>query len=195
MPQRTRSRLRRRRPSREEYPLYLIVCEGAVTERQYFDDLRVLLRIPIHFKFITGASPATLVQKAAAEKKKPNDFDDIWVLFDIDNHPNVPNAKQQARDNDLKVAISNPCFELWALLHFQDQHAYIERNDLRRLLREHVPGYEKRLPFGQLSPLTEDAQRRASALRDRHRQNQMEGANPSTDADRLVETLLNIRPM
>src|ERR1700692_4009770 len=100
-----KDRLSRRKPSRVEYPVYLIVCEGKVTEVEYFQDMRHLLRVPLKFEFIAGASPVTLVQKAAAEKKKSNDFDDIWIVFDIDSHENIPAAKQQAADNQLKVAI------------------------------------------------------------------------------------------
>ena len=76
--------------------------------------------------------PKTLVERAVAmkreaalEAKRKKDenlkYDQVWCVFDIDEHPFVPEAKQQARDNGIEVAISNPCFELWALLHFRDQ--------------------------------------------------------------------------
>ena len=37
---------------------------------------------------------------------------EVWCVFDIDEHPKVLEASQQAMDNGLKVAISNRCFEL-----------------------------------------------------------------------------------
>jgi len=39
--------LRRSGWSREPLARYLIVCEGAITEKSYFSDLRHLERIPI----------------------------------------------------------------------------------------------------------------------------------------------------
>jgi hypothetical protein len=30
----------------------------------------------------------------------------VWCVFDVDIHPNLPEAKQQARDNGLSLAIS-----------------------------------------------------------------------------------------
>ena len=109
---RVRNSLKRRAPFKDAYPIYLIVCEGEVTERQYFSDLRHLKRVPLTLKFIAGAGPATLVQKAASVRKAPNDYDRIWVVFDVDAHPGLAGAKKQAEDNGLSVIVSNPCFEL-----------------------------------------------------------------------------------
>jgi hypothetical protein len=191
MPKRSRDSLARRKPLREPYPTFLIVCEGVVTEKEYFIDLRNLARIPITLNFRAGGVPRTLVQIAAEEKKKPNDFDQIWIVFDVDRHPDIASALQQAKDNDLPVAMSNPCFELWALLHFQDQNAHIERADVQRLCREHLPGYAKKLPTDKLMPHIQGAFARAAELRKRHARNQTDGHNPSTDVDKLVKTIID----
>ncbi len=193
MSNRSRDSLARRKPSREAYPTFLVVCEGKVTEREYFDDLRHLCRVPVKLEFRSGGVPKTLVQVAAEEKKKPNEYDAIWVVFDVDEHPDIPNARQQARDNDLPVAMSNPCFELWALLHFRDQNAYIERQDVRRLCQSHMPGYAKKLPCDKLMPHIEDALARAAGLRARNIRNGTDGHNPCTDVDKLVKTIRDAR--
>jgi hypothetical protein len=182
-----RDQLKRRRPTRQVNPTFLIVCEGEVTEKNYLTDLKCHYRIPITLRFIPGGVPLTLVQKAVEQKrKKVRDFDQIWVVCDVDSHPNIPAAKVQARDNGIPMAISNPCFELWALLHFQDQNAYIDRVPLRELCKEHMPGYVKNLVFERLLSGLPMALQRAERLRARNERNETEGGNPSTDADLLI---------
>jgi hypothetical protein len=105
-----RDGLRRRRPFRNPLPRILIVCEGTRTEPGYFNELRHTERIPIDLKIRPGGVPKTLVQRAVDLKdaakmdaKTRQDenllYDDVWCVFDIDEHPAIPDAKQQARDN------------------------------------------------------------------------------------------------
>ncbi len=55
--------------------------------------------------------------------------------MDVDDHPNLKSAIQQAKDNDLIPIISNQAFELWYLLHFIEySSAYIHRNDIYKKL-------------------------------------------------------------
>jgi hypothetical protein len=186
--------LRRRKPFREPKPRILIVCEGTRTEPEYFTDLRNRERSLVELVIEAGGTPKTLVERAVALKKEskrqakkdPNlGYEHVWCVFDVDEHPYVAEAQQQARDNKIDVAISNPCFELWALLHFQDQHAWIDRSNVQHLCRQHMPGYVKRLPCHILHPLTDDARRRAMAL------DNSTGENPSTTVYRLVECIVN----
>lgn len=41
----------------------------------------------------------------------------VWCLFDRDEHEGIETALKQAREGDVRVAFSHPCFELWRLLH------------------------------------------------------------------------------
>ncbi|WP_409471987.1 RloB family protein [Streptomyces sp. HC307] len=41
----------------------------------------------------------------------------VWCLFDRDEHEGIETALKQAREGDVKVAFSHPCFEVWRLLH------------------------------------------------------------------------------
>jgi hypothetical protein len=36
----------------------------------------------------------------------------VWCVFDIDEHPVIPEAKDQAPANRIELTISNPYFEL-----------------------------------------------------------------------------------
>lgn len=193
-----RDDLRRRRPARQPNPRILIVCEGSRTEPDYFNDLRRAERRPIELVIVPAGKPRTVVKKAVemqreARRKAKRDpflgYDEVWCVFDIDDHPLVPDAMQQARDNRIELAVSNPCFELWALLHFQDHQAHIERARLRDICREHMPNYDKVLPFSVLSRTVEDAIRRAEELDRIQDHRGTPGGNPSTGIYRLVRSI------
>jgi hypothetical protein len=195
---RNRESLRRRRPLRTPKPRFLLVCEGTVTEPRYFADVQHSERSLINLQVEPGGTPKTLVERAVerkreADRKATKDanekYEEVWCVFDIDEHPLVPAAKDQARANGIELAISNPCFELWALLHFQDQHAHIERGKLHHRCATHMPGYEKRLDYGTLRPKYSDALKRAGDLERWHESRGTTGANPSTTVYKLVERI------
>jgi hypothetical protein len=50
--------------------------------------------------------------------------DEVWCVFDVDEHPKLAEARDQANANGIQLAVSNPCFELWLLLHFQEHRAH-----------------------------------------------------------------------
>jgi putative AbiEii toxin of type IV toxin-antitoxin system/RloB-like protein len=100
--------LRRRRPLRSPLPRILIVCEGTRTEPGYFNELRHTERIPIELVISPGGVPKNVcgasgrVEKPAQKDAKTRQnqtlrYEDVWCVFDIDEHPAVSDAKQQAR--------------------------------------------------------------------------------------------------
>jgi RloB-like protein len=195
-----RDTLRRRRAFRPPLPRFLIVCEGTLTEPGYFQETRRLERSLIDLEISPGGEPKALVQRAVEKKKNAERlarsqkdsnlrYDQVWCVFDIDEHPLIPEAKQQAGANGIELAISNPCFELWALLHFRDQRAHIERGPLHHECKKYMPGYEKQLPSAQMHPLCDDAMGRARDLDRWQISRGCEGANPSTGVYRLMERI------
>jgi RloB-like protein len=125
---RNRDDLQRRRPRRQPKPRFLIVCEGTVTEPRYFKDVQHTERSVIDLRIEPGGKPKTLVERATGLKREANGkarklkddnqkYEEVWCVFDIDEHPLIREAKDQAKANRIELAISNPCFELWALLH------------------------------------------------------------------------------
>ena len=75
-----------------------------------------------------GASPAAVVEQAIAEHEKLETDDDerdsVWALIDMEQEPSAQkramNAKQLGEKRGIKVALSDPCFEVWTLLHLED---------------------------------------------------------------------------
>jgi hypothetical protein len=91
----------------------------------------------------------------------------------------------------IRIAVSNPCFELWPLLHLADQRAHISGATLRNALQTRMPGYDKSLSCEQLRGRYSTARSRAQALREQHvRHGRSPTSNPSTDVGVLVDALL-----
>lgn len=194
--------LRRRPPSRDPRPRILVLCEGQVTEHEYLEAFRLeeqnqLVEVEVDNQ---GGSPKTLVERAALRKKDAAQdaermrddnlkYDKVWCVFDVDNHPKLLDARQQARDNNICLAISNPCFELWLLLHFCDHTAHVERKPAASLLRKYIKGYNKHVPFDVLRDGYGEAVGRAQHLEKRHSEAGPAGDNPSTTVYKLTEQI------
>ncbi len=195
----TKAAPRRGAPTRKPRPYVLIVCEGAKTEPNYFDAFRTdkhLSRelIKIVPGDVSGNNPKSIVEYAKRRmgeaRKEGAEYDEVWCVFDCDEHERLPEAFVQARANGMKVAFSNPCFELWFLLHFEYHSAPVERDVLVQKLKCHLPGYSKSSrPYFELQAKQATAIQNAKKLRIHH------GAtfddndakpNPSTTADDLV---------
>jgi len=175
----------------------LVVCEGEVTEVEYFTGLRIAERIPIELEVDPGGDPKALVDRAVksarASRRAKDPYDHVWCVFDVDEHPKMADAKQKALANKLPYALSNPCFELWILLHFQDQTASLDRHQALRLCQSHMPGYDKHLPPGVLEDLYDDAIMRAEALIRRQQGIGDPEGNPSTGVHELVRIVRSYR--
>lgn len=57
------------------------------------------------------------VQQAKRGNLKKELWPQVWCLFDRDEHDSIETALKQAREGDVRVAFSHPCFEVWRLLH------------------------------------------------------------------------------
>jgi RloB-like protein len=119
-------------------------------------------------------------------KKRCDDkYDEVWAVFDRDDHPLYTEAQKQADDNKIHCANSDPSFELWLLLHFHDQTAPIDRKAARKKLKQHLPKFDKHVDFVSLAAGLDEACLRAKKLRQLVKANKTDG-NPSTKVNRLV---------
>lgn len=194
--------IRRRGPTRQPKIRILIVCEGKLTEPEYFRAFQQSARNPrVHLEVAkeTGV-PLTVVQEAmhhkeaaAQEARRQHDenlcWDEVWAVFDVDEHPNLDKARQLASTSGILLAVSNPCFELWALLHFQDQRAHCERDKARAALQRHLPRYDKSLDFAKMHPHYDEAVQRAKALDREAAVHKGPGRNPTTGVYQVTESI------
>ncbi len=94
-----------------------------------------------------------------------------------------------AEDNDIQLAISNPCFELWLYLHFAEQPGLRHRHDLQRMLKKHLPTYDKHVVYSDYAAGYGEAVKRATRLEENAKANNDEGKNPTTGVWRLTESI------
>jgi hypothetical protein len=180
----------------------LVYVEGARTEEEYVVYWHRRYRTRIHVTIADEHGvPMTLVDLAAAARQQAEReerrgrgaaWDEIWCVFDEDTHPNVAEAIAKAEANSINVAVSSPCIELWFILHFENQTAYIERRQAQSRAR-HLLGCEKGLSDKALDILAEryeDARTRAIALDEKHAGDDSPArSNPSSEIWKLVDRI------
>ncbi len=196
-------RAARRVPFLEPRPRILVVCEGEVTEPQYLEGFRRWCknpRVEVHIEG-RGGVPFTLVKKArdiraaaeaeaAAEKDENLRYEQVWCVFDFDQHPRLAEARRMAKDNGLRLAMSNACFELWLLLHLRDNPGAQNRHKLQEMLADRMPGIrEKHLDFDLLIPGYDEAFRRAERLERDALAAGEEGRDPTTEVFHLTDSI------
>lgn len=200
------------RPSRQRSlgRRILISCEGEKTEYGYFEDVRKSLRMEPNKIIVLkpeASDPLSIVRQALEERdyrqqEKAWDEDDMaWAVFDGDEHKanNIENwhqALRLAQEKDIRLAISNPSFEYWYLLHYQDQNGYLTRHQALSLLKTYVPKYEKSdvLYREELQSRTEDAIDRAQRVAHQASVGALEAyANPCTQVWELVALILSLQ--
>lgn len=109
--------------------LVVIASEDRYAVRQYFE---LFESRRIQFKFLEttdGKSAPEHVFERLEEYLDEFDIgpeDQLWFVSDTDHWvepghvANLVQVVRKCRDKAIRVAISNPCFELWLLMHFAD---------------------------------------------------------------------------
>ncbi|NBW08193.1 MAG: RloB domain-containing protein [Caulobacteraceae bacterium] len=189
------------KPRIEQRQRLIIACEGRRTEPEYIarfaaDRRNALVTIEV----VKGVGvPKTIVRRAIEEKRRAQrrgefkPIDQVWAVFDRDEHVCIPEAYELARTHGIHVAFSNPCFELWALLHFDNYGSQFTRGEAQRLLKRVMAGYDrtgcKTFDYDAMQAGFEEACERAGRLQ---RAREGDGSNrgsPYTDVDLLMKTI------
>jgi hypothetical protein len=123
-----------RRSGVRDARLIIIASEGTNTEKQYFDALQARYRnTRIHPESIerrTTASDPAHVMKGLDDFRKeykirPGD-DELWLVIDVDRwgEAKLAEVARKCQQKGYELAVSNPCFEVWLLLHIKALHEY-----------------------------------------------------------------------
>ena len=163
-------------------PNFFVFCEGK-TEIAYVKFLRSLYRVPI--QVITKMSKSSISTEDIERSKRDyigTDQDKVFLMFDLDVSDMLENLKKIP---DAELLVSNPCIELWFLLHYQEQRTKILTDNCIQKLQKVSKEYKK----GCLS----DEEKRCFAVNvplavDRA-QKMTEFENPSTTVYKLIEML------
>ncbi|MBE8997629.1 RloB domain-containing protein [Nostoc sp. LEGE 12447] len=204
-------KLNRHAPSRNIAQKILIACEGSKTEPIYFNSIRNELRSStldiIVLPHQNKTDPRSIIERLIEERQQRKDNqqwskeDEAWAVFDGDEHiekslENWQSAINRATSQKINLAITNPCFELWYLIHFQDHFAQINRDRLVNLLGKHIPNYDKSMCLypKPLKSLTEQAIQRAEKMAKQIERNELsEHSNPCCRGlPKLISSLLSL---
>jgi len=191
----------------------LIVGEGQQTEPNYFREFRlestVSERFSVTVKKGHGRSPEAVVAEALRYKEQAENrgeyYDEVWCVLDVeglDKRESLERAIVAARQNDIVLCLSNPCFEVWLLAHFvRESRAHngcdsvIERLNThwRRRCRQDYRKNDEQV-YARISNLTADAIDNARLVRETDHRDipNTADANSSTEVYRLVSHLLRL---
>jgi len=143
--------LDRGRPHLRDTSLIVIATEGACTEKQYFEMFRHhRVQVKVLHTDDCKSAPEYVIERLKEYKR---DFelgrdDELWLMVDVDSWgaTKLADVAMQAVKAKFDLAVSNPCFELWLLLH----HVDADSDDLptqsktaERLLRKVLGSYNK----------------------------------------------------
>lgn len=194
--------LTRRVTKRARRTSFLVFVEGLRTEPIYLKHWERKHRehVVLTIDPFRG-TPAALVERAVdakavaqreAKRGRGPAYDQVWCVFDVDEHPNVEAAIRRAADAGIAIAVSNPCIELWFLLHGIDQTAAIDRHAAQKASAATF-GFDKSPAPKHLDALDADyetAMRRSRQLDDKHEKDgSRPGSNPSSALWRLIEAI------
>jgi hypothetical protein len=129
--------------------MFVIVAEGSVTEQEYFhllnDESIIHVRCLKHRRNLSPKE-ALLCVREYVRKESLKKFDEAWVVVDKDfwpeEHLTELHGWAQSREN-FGFALSNPKFEYWLLLHFEDAKGVAKGEDCNKKLAKYLPDYNK----------------------------------------------------
>lgn len=128
------SRKRDAGKSRRMRPAILVACEGE-TEEVYVDFLRKQYRCPIKIvSRILGGDINERRIKSIQDSMKVSGNDVIQTFFMFDRDVSAVNSKIDKLDG-IKLC-SNPCIELWFLLHVKNQRSPLSSQECLNVLRQ-----------------------------------------------------------
>ena len=188
---------------------HLIVSEGTRTEPLYFDRVKELINQKysgrIHLEIVgKGDNTLKLFHQAKIHVEQSNiTYKHIWLIYDKDDFPplsfdqTAELCEQATNEECCYHAIwSNPCFELWFLLHFMYLQTDINRSEyepkLTECMKERSLGiYAKTRTdmFDTLRPYLDEAVQHSKRLEQTHKETPPSGAAPCTKVHILVEKL------
>ncbi|MEA5553218.1 RloB family protein [Anabaena cylindrica UHCC 0172] len=154
-----------------KWKLYVIVAEGDKTEYKYFRALKTkyaeeFQMSNLYVEFIdreeskAGNSHADIVLETLdsflevlKQKYQPKEnYDELWLIVDTDEYDNrkaaIDKINKKCLESSLyKLGLSNPCFEIWLILHFVDLNTTLKDCVLGETLTESLNDYILKHPI------------------------------------------------
>jgi len=149
--------------------LFVIATEDTNAPKQYFkifEKMSSRVSIVVCETTDNRSSPRHVIDRLVEHRRNEdlNEDDQLWALLDTDhwikrNHvAGLNEARAVARQNGIRLAMSNPCFDLWLLLHHMDLpcgHGICDANGVAEHMRRNGVQFNKqRLNVGDYTPAT-----------------------------------------
>jgi hypothetical protein len=129
--------------------LFIVACDDTYAPKQYFQFFR-LSRVQIHVIPVVDGLSAAEHALQRLQGIDHEEYDELWMLLDTDHYTEGAHLKSftdvitKAKQQGINLALSKPCFELWLLLHHEDEsnvgtlsNAAAVEEALRRKLKEY----------------------------------------------------------
>lgn len=165
--------------SKPKEKIIVLAYEGNNTEAIYFETLKESVRFNDDLIYLvslrrpkndTNSAPVHVFNKLKKEAKDEYNFDDtdeLWMVIDRDSWSNISEISALCKaQGNFYLALSNPCFEFWILLHIKDLSDFNQQEQADILANVKVSSkktYLKRL----LSTLLEDGYNESNPKPDR----------------------------
>mgnify|MGYP000864924600 CR=1 FL=1 len=189
--------------SRSKLRSFLIVTNGAVTERSYLsalksrmynlESMRKSVRMRIE---VIESDPMTLLRKVTAPQANNSDYDEIWIVVDHDGTDRTEFLRRCAKKSTKKQkvigVVSIPCFEVWLVAHYEQIRNYQNQKEaqrhylqLARLEQDKQKSLPENFPWDGIDAACERSRLKGVKLPDVNAQ----GPCPSTTMPHLISAL------
>jgi len=175
----------------------LIITNGETEEIYFHNFKKENTNVKIEIRQDAGSDPITLI-KFSIRIKGEYDADRVYCVYDVNNtsEESLSEAKNRASKHDMITCVSNPCFELWYLLHFGYSTCHFNSyDDIKVELLGHLPDYYKTKDIhGMIQDNQQVAISRAKDLAKHHKNmgnTLIRDCNPSTQIYEVFEYLIS----
>lgn len=210
---RNASSYRRKKKYIRPSPFFIIVCEGKVTEVDYFKEFPYYCRLgggpdgeyqyryaAVYIEAAAGQHGKVVERACEVYAELINKYgtvypDEVWYVFDCDGDIDGLNrAILAAESNKFNAIYSIQCFELWYLLHFQMVTGAIFKKEYDKRISKYLGirySHGTRGMYGRLIERQEYAIKTAKKLWEQKAQMGELRSDPITNVFVLVEALNN----
>lgn len=208
----------RKEESLVQKKVFLIACEGICTEPNYINGLVKIEKLRKNIAEGTEViiaehqhSDPLGVVKDLLSTPYAESFDERWIVIDRDEieiigkgggghtKENFDKAVETCISRNIKIACSNPCFELWIVLHFEYRDSECSRKDIQIKALEKVNSLlsadkkikrvEDMKSLDNLYELLEEKRDTAIKFSRKLSENEATFRNPSTGIHKLISSI------
>lgn len=124
-------------PYKRMRKIALVICEGE-TEENYLNLVKKWYKSPVR---IVSHIEGTKITQALVDKHErglkisAKDKVDTFLMYDMD----VPAINEKLMACKAELLLSNPCFEIWLLLHAKEQKSTLSSDEVLKELKKSGP--------------------------------------------------------